>query len=152
MMAYAMAHSNTDVIQLGEAYKACASTATSLGYSVEETTAVLATMANAGVKGGEAGTALNAIFTRLATNTKECGDTLAEYGVQIYDAHGILYRMDIQLADLTNLAVFLELMQVPAYSQGQVSAQNESMPMCTDVSDDRKYPRSFRALQSHRST
>ena len=43
-MAYAMAHSNTDVIQLGEAYKACASTATSLGYSVEETTAVLATM------------------------------------------------------------------------------------------------------------
>ena len=42
VMAYAMAHSNTDVIQLGEAYKACASTATSLGYSVEETTAVLA--------------------------------------------------------------------------------------------------------------
>lgn len=28
VMAYAMAHSNTDVIQLGEAYKACASTAT----------------------------------------------------------------------------------------------------------------------------
>lgn len=33
VMAYAMAHSNTDVIQLGEAYKACASTATSLGYN-----------------------------------------------------------------------------------------------------------------------
>ena len=88
IMAYAMAHSNTDVIQLGEAYKACASTATSLGYSVEETTAVLATMANAGVKGGEAGTALNAIFTRLATNTKKCGDALAAYGVNIYDAQG----------------------------------------------------------------
>lgn len=88
VMAYAMAHSNTDVIQLGEAYKACASTATSLGYSVEETTAVLATMANAGVKGGEAGTALNAIFTRLATNTKKCGDELANYGVNIYDAQG----------------------------------------------------------------
>mgnify|MGYP000514932453 CR=1 FL=1 len=41
VMAYAMANSNTDVIQLGEAYKACAATATSLGYSVEETTAVL---------------------------------------------------------------------------------------------------------------
>lgn len=88
VMAYAMAHSNTNVIQLGEAYKACASTATSLGYSVEETTAVLATMANAGVKGGEAGTALNAIFTRLATNTKKCGDELANYGVNIYDAQG----------------------------------------------------------------
>ena len=102
-MAYAMAHSNTDVIQLGEAYKACASTATSLGYSVEETTAVLATMANAGVKGGEAGTALNAIFTRLATNTKECGDTLAEYGVQIYDAHGNMQSLSSILTGMAGI-------------------------------------------------
>lgn len=34
VMAYAMANSNTNVIQLGEAYKACAATATSLGYNV----------------------------------------------------------------------------------------------------------------------
>ena len=103
VMAYAMAHSNPDVIQLGEAYKACASTATSLGYSVEETTAVLATMANAGVKGGEAGTALNAIFTRLATNTKECGDTLAEYGVQIYDAHGNMQSLSSILTGMAGI-------------------------------------------------
>ena len=103
VMAYAMANSNTDVIQLGEAYKACAATATSLGYSVEETTAVLATMANAGVKGGEAGTALNAIFTRLATNTKECGDTLAEYGVQIYDAHGNMQSLSSILTGMAGI-------------------------------------------------
>ena len=102
VMAYAMANSNTDVIQLGEAYKACAATATSLGYSVEETTAVLATMANAGVKGGEAGTALNA-FTRLATNTKECGDTLAEYGVQIYDAHGNMQSLSSILTGMAGI-------------------------------------------------
>ena len=103
VMAYAMANSNTDVIQLGVAYKACAATATSLGYSVEETTAVLATMANAGVKGGEAGTALNAIFTRLATNTKECGDTLAEYGVQIYDAHGNMQSLSSILTGMAGI-------------------------------------------------
>lgn len=103
VMAYAMANSNTNVIQLGEAYKACAATATSLGYSVEETTAVLATMANAGVKGGEAGTALNAIFTRLATNTKECGDTLAEYGVQIYDAHGNMQSLSSILTGMAGI-------------------------------------------------
>ena len=90
VMAYAMAHSNTDVIQLGEAYKACASTA------------VLATMANAGVKGGEAGTALNAIFTRLATNTKKCGDELANYGVNIYDAQGNMQSLS---SILTGIAV-----------------------------------------------
>lgn len=103
VMAYAMAHSNTDVIQLGEAYKACASTATSLGYSVEETTAVLATMANAGVKGGEAGTALNAIFTRLATNTKKCGDELANYGVNIYDAHGNMQSLSSILTGMAGI-------------------------------------------------
>ena len=103
VMAYAMAHSNTDVIQLGEAYKACASTATSLGYSVEETTAVLATMANAGVKGGEAGTALNAIFTRLATNTKNCGDKLANYGVNIYDAQGSMQSLTSILTGISGV-------------------------------------------------
>lgn len=87
-MTYAMAHSNTNVEQLGEAYKNCAATAAAMGYSVEDTTAVLMTMANAGVKGGEAGTALNAIMTRLATDTKGCATELGKYGVSIYDAEG----------------------------------------------------------------
>lgn len=60
-------------------------------------------MANAGVKGGEAGTALNAIFTRLATNTKECGDTLAEYGVQIYDAHGNMQSLSSILTGMAGI-------------------------------------------------
>ena len=87
-MAYAMSHSNTTTEALGEAYKNCAATAASMGYSVEETTAVLMTMANAGVKGGEAGTALNAIMTRLATDTKGCATELSKYGVEVYDAKG----------------------------------------------------------------
>ena len=87
-MAYAMSHSNTDVTQLGEAYKNVAATAGSLGYSVEDTTAVLMTMADAGVKGGEAGTGLSAIMTRLATDTKSCASQLEEYGVHVYDEQG----------------------------------------------------------------
>ena len=88
MMTYAMANSNTTTVLLGEAYKNCAATAASMGYSAEETTAVLMTMANAGVKGGEAGTALNAIMTRLATDTKDCATELAKYGVNVYNAEG----------------------------------------------------------------
>lgn len=88
VMATAMSKSNTDTEQLGEAYKNCASTAGAFGYSVEETTAALMTMANSGVKGGEAGTALNAVMVRLATNTKGCADALKDYGVNIYDSDG----------------------------------------------------------------
>lgn len=101
VMAYAMSHSNTNVEQLGEAYKACAATAKSMGYSVEETTAVLATMANAGIKGGEAGTALNAIMTRLATNTKGCADELEKYGVSIYDSQGNMNSLSDILTGLS---------------------------------------------------
>ena len=87
-MATAMSTSNTTVELLGESYKNCAATCGSMGIAMEDATAVLATMANAGVKGGEAGTALNSILTRLATNTKNCNDKLEQYGVSVYDQSG----------------------------------------------------------------
>ena len=87
-MARAMSTSNTTVSLLAESYKNCAATCGSMGIAMEDATAVLATMANAGVKGGEAGSALNTILTRLATNTKNCADKLEEYGVAVYDAQG----------------------------------------------------------------
>lgn len=85
IMSYAMSHSNTTTEMLGEAYKNCAATARSMGFSVEEVTAALMTMANAGVKGSEAGTTLNTLMTRLATDTKGCATQLKEFGVEIYD-------------------------------------------------------------------
>ncbi len=85
IMSYAMSHSNTTTEMLGEAYKNCAANAHAMGFSVEDVTAALMTMANSGIKGGEAGTSLNAIMTRLATNTKGCADILHEYGIEIYD-------------------------------------------------------------------
>lgn len=85
-LAYAMANSNTTVELLGESYKNVAATAASLGYSVEDVTGALMTMANAGVKGGEAGTSLRAIMINLATNTNDCANALHEFGVEIYDS------------------------------------------------------------------
>ncbi|MDE7243592.1 MAG: phage tail tape measure protein, partial [Oscillospiraceae bacterium] len=102
-MAYAMANSNTNVIQLGEAYKKVAATAKSLGYTVEDTTAVIMTMADAGVKGGEAGTAMNAVMTRLATDTKGCASALAEYGVEIYDAQGNMQSLSSILNGISSI-------------------------------------------------
>lgn len=87
-IAYAMANSNTSAEQLGAAYKNCASTASSMGISVEDTTAALMVMANAGIKGGEAGTGLNTIMTRIATNASDATLELEKYGVEVYDANG----------------------------------------------------------------
>lgn len=103
MMAYAMSKSNTTTQMLGEAYKNVASTAASLGYTAEETTAVLMTMANAGVKGGESGTALSAIMTRLATNTKDCATELSQYGVEVYDSQGNMNSLSSILEGCKNV-------------------------------------------------
>ena len=109
IMAYAMSHSNTTVELLGESYKNCAATAKSMGFSVEEVTAALMTMANAGVKGGEAGTTLNTLMTRLATNTKGCADELSKYGVKIYDSEGKMHSLSEIMSGL--ISVFQSLNQ-----------------------------------------
>lgn len=98
-LAYAMANSNTTVELLGESYKNVAATASSLGYSVEDVTAALMTMANAGVKGGEAGTSLRAIMINLATNTNGCADALGDLGVEIYDSQGQMRNLSDILVD-----------------------------------------------------
>lgn len=102
-MAVAMSTSNTTVEQLGEAYKNCAATCGAMGIEMEDATAVLATMANAGVKGGEAGTALNAILTRLATNTKGAADKLEKYGIEVFDAQGNMNSLSSILNGLGNM-------------------------------------------------
>lgn len=88
VMAYAMSNSNTTTQMLGDAYKNCASTANSFGVSVEETTAWLGKMADAGVKGGEAGTTLNAVLARMYGETKTTNDAMMEYGLTMYDTEG----------------------------------------------------------------
>ena len=99
-MARAMSTSNTTVELLGESYKNCAATCGAMGISMEDATAVLATMANAGVKGGEAGTALNAILTRLATNTKNCNDKLKDLGIEVYNSEGTMNDLGYILGGL----------------------------------------------------
>jgi TP901 family phage tail tape measure protein len=102
VMAYAQANSNTTTEALGEAYKEVASTAGKFNISVEDTTSVLMTMANAGVKGSTAGNALNTVLTRLMTNTKDCATELKKYGVSIYDSNGQMRSMSSILEGITN--------------------------------------------------
>ena len=51
MLAYAQANSNTDVQQLGEALKYCGASANAMGYDLADTTALLGTFADQGLKG-----------------------------------------------------------------------------------------------------
>lgn len=88
IMAYAMSNSNTNVEQLGEAYKNCAATCASFGLGVEESTAWLSKMADSGKKAGESGTALNSVLSRLYGQNKQATKALEEYGLSMFDVTG----------------------------------------------------------------
>lgn len=59
-------YSSADVADLGEALSKCSAAASGMNQNVYDTSAALAVLANAGVKGSEAGTGLSNIFERMA--------------------------------------------------------------------------------------
>ena len=79
-------YSSADVADLGEALSKCSAAASGMNQTVYDTSAALAVLANAGVKGSEAGTGLSNIFERMA-NPKNV-ENLTGIGVAVFDAEG----------------------------------------------------------------
>lgn len=86
VLAITSSNANTNVSLMGETFKYAGAMAGTLGYSIEDVALATGLMANAGIKGTMAGTALNNVFTRLATNTNGAADELKELGINVFDA------------------------------------------------------------------
>ena len=100
VLSYAQAKSNTTTEALGEAFKNCAANAHSAGMDVQTTTALLAQFANQGLKGSEAGTALNAVLRDMTSKMKNGAIEIGNTKVQIQDANGNYRDMIDILADV----------------------------------------------------
>ena len=88
VMAAASSNANTNVSLLGESYKYCASTAGAMGYSLEDVTESLGLMANAGVKGSQAGNTLKNAMINLAKPTDAMAATMKQYHISITNSDG----------------------------------------------------------------
>ncbi|MCI5680179.1 MAG: phage tail tape measure protein [Bacteroidales bacterium] len=88
VMAAAASNANTNVSILGESYKYCASTAGAMGYSLEDVTESLGLMANAGVKGSQAGTTLKNAMINLAKPTDAMAQAMDNYNISITNSDG----------------------------------------------------------------
>lgn len=100
VLAQTAAKSNTTVANLSDAFKMAASTAGGLGYSVEDLSVWLAAMANQGIKGSMAGSAVTTALSRMAGGTDEAADKLEDLGVSMFDARGNARDLDVFLDDL----------------------------------------------------
>ena len=88
ILAQVSRKANTNVEILGESFKYSSALMGSMGYSAEDTAIALGLMANAGVKGSSAGTALSGALARLIDPTKEVKDLMDKYNISLTDSDG----------------------------------------------------------------
>ncbi len=96
VMAAASSNANTNVELMGETFKY----AGAMAGTMEDTAIAIGLMANSGIKGSMAGTSLNAIISRLATNTSGATECINELGVEFYNADGTARDFGDVMAEL----------------------------------------------------
>lgn len=126
LLAYAQANSNTSAEQLGEAYKNCAANLSAAGQDVQTVTSLLAAMANQGLKGSTAGTALAAIMRDITKKMDDGKISIGETTVAVMDAAG-------NFRDLTDI-----LADVEKATEGMGDAEKSAALLSTFTSDSIK--------------
>lgn len=100
VLAAAATNANTNVEMLGESFKYVAPVAGALGYSAEDTAVALGLMANAGIKGSQAGTALRAIMANLAAPTDTVVGAMDRLNLSLTDGEGNMKSLDTIMQEL----------------------------------------------------
>ena len=90
VLAKTSSSANTNVSMLGESFKYVAPVAGALGYSAEDTAIALGLMANAGIKGSQAGTALRSSISRLVKPTDDAAAMMDKYGISLTNTDGTM--------------------------------------------------------------
>lgn len=100
IMAAASSNANTNVELMGETFKYVAPLAGSMGYSMEDTAVAIGLMANAGIKGTQAGTSLRTTITRMTGNTKECMEAMSDLGISMTKVNEDGEKVDKSLGEV----------------------------------------------------
>ncbi|MDV3428363.1 MAG: phage tail tape measure protein, partial [Bacillota bacterium] len=87
-LAGSAAASSTDVEPLSQGLAQCAAQAHMVGWSIQDTTAVLGAFADAGVVGSDAGTSLKTMLQRLGAPLKDARAEMKLLGINIWDGNG----------------------------------------------------------------
>lgn len=88
VLAQASANANTNVSMLGESFKYVAPVAGAMKYSVEDVSLALGLMANASIKGSQAGTSLKTSIANMAAPTDKMQGAMDKYGISLTKRNG----------------------------------------------------------------
>lgn len=143
VLATTITKSNTNVEMLGEAFKYVGPMANSLGYSIEDVSMALGIMANAGVKGEQAGNALKTSLARLASPSKQAQEVIDRLGISLADENGNTLGFADMLDQLRNKLKGVEAELVNADGslkeyeeiQEELQGKNEQLQLISDASN-----------------
>ena len=88
VLAQVSASANTNVGLLGETFKYVAPLCGTLGYSAEDAAIAIGLMANSGIKGSQAGTALKTALANMAAPTEKMAGAMDALGISLVDSAG----------------------------------------------------------------
>lgn len=107
VLAKNAADTNAAISDTGLAMKYIAPIAQSVGWSLEEVTVAIGKMADAGIKGEQAGTTLRGALTRLMKPTADMQESMDELGVSFYDSQGKMKSLSTIVDDLQSATATL---------------------------------------------
>lgn len=93
VMAAASSNANTNVELMGYTFRYAAPVAGALGYSMEDLAIATGLMANAGIKGEQAGTTLRAGLTNLISPSSTAATAMEKYGISVTNADGTVMSL-----------------------------------------------------------
>ena len=100
VMAAASANANTNVELMGSTFQYAAPIIGTLGMNMEDAAVAIGLMANAGIKGDKAGTALRSTLNRMSAPPKQCAEEMEKLGLSLTDSEGNMKSLNEVMIDL----------------------------------------------------
>ncbi len=116
VLAQTATNANTNVGMMGETFKYVAPLAGAMGYNIEDMSAAIGLMANAGIKGSQSGTSLRNIITNLASPTDKVAGAMDDLGISLTDSDGKTKSFGETLSDLRISFADLDEVQKTQYA------------------------------------
>ncbi|RGC36645.1 phage tail tape measure protein [Streptococcus gallolyticus] len=100
ILAAASSNANTNVSMMGDTFKYVAPVAGSLGFNAKDTAIAIGLMANSGIKGSQAGTALRAGLVNLVHPSEAAQKAMDSLGISVTDSEGNMKSFRTIMGDL----------------------------------------------------
>ena len=100
VLAAASSSANTNVGMMGETFKYVSPLAGAMKYSIEDVAKATGLLANVGIKGSNAGTALRSMFTQLNKPSKEAAAILDKWNLKLSNADGTMKPLNQTMIEL----------------------------------------------------